>query len=49
MDVDDTPGVSIPVKSDGNLKIISDFVLGPVRPPSVPKKIEPTTINGNTN
>ena len=39
MDVDDTPGVSVPVESDGTLKVISDFVLGPVRPPIAPKGI----------
>ena len=26
MDVDDTPGVSIPVESDGTLKVISGFM-----------------------
>ena len=39
MDVDGTPGVSIPVESDGTLKAISDFVFGPVRPPIDSKSI----------
>jgi len=39
MDIDKTPGVSPPVEFDGTLKATGDFVLGPVRPPSMSQEI----------
>ena len=45
MDIDKTPGVSPPVEFDGTLKATGDFVLGPVRPPSMSQEIPKNVVD----